>query len=191
MIRGNIVVIEENKMNIKSVEIPNESILKKDSKNYDYVDSYQIDFTSEKGIISSTEIGKAFFTSGPEWIGVLFKIRNKIVSVIGLKVSSGNTNDIRNQIENFKWEPGERLGLFKVFDKTNEELVLGEDDKHLNFRVSLFIEQSLNEKNKRLTVTTTVEFKNWFGRFYFLPVKPFHKLIVPTLLKGIVKELGK
>ena len=93
-------------------------------------------------------------------------------------------------LDNFKCEKCEQLGLFKVFDKTDDEIVLGEDDKHLNFRVSLFIDkQSENKTDKNLIISTTVKFNNWFGRLYFLPVRLFHKLIVPTMLKGIIKNI--
>ena len=118
-------------------------------------------------------------------------LRNKIVSIFGLK-TPGDITNIEKQIENFKCEPGEQLGLFKVFAKTENEVILGEDDKHLNFRVSLLLNQQTNEtKKKNLIVSTTVEFNNWFGRLYFLPVRPFHKLIVPSMLKGMIKELEK
>ena len=118
-------------------------------------------------------------------------MRNRIVSIFGLKTPD-NVGDIQNKLDNFKCEPGEQLGLFKVFDKRENEIVLGEDDKHLNFRVSLFVEQLHgNEQKKELTITTTVVFNNWFGRLYFLPVRPFHKLIVPTMLKGTIRELEK
>jgi hypothetical protein len=43
----------------------------------------------------------------------------------------------------------------KVFAKTENEVILGEDDKHLNFRVSLYLEQQTNGTiKKNLTVTT-------------------------------------
>ncbi len=74
--------------------------------------------------------------------------------------------------------------------KTNSEVILGENDKHLNFRVSLLQEQIQNRSDtKLLTISTTVEFNNWFGRLYFLPVRPFHKLIVPTIMKEMIKNL--
>ncbi len=178
-------------MTVKKIELPENSILKKDGKNYDYIDSYQSDFTTTNNNIGITEIGKMFFKSGPKWVGKLFTIRNKIVGLLGLK-TAGSINDRQKLLDNFKCEPGEQLGLFKVFSKTNNEIILGEDDKHLNFRVSLFLDQRLNETNKKtLSISTTVEFNNWFGRIYFLPVRPFHKLIVPTMLKGIIKELEK
>lgn len=48
-----------------------------------------------------------------------------------------------------------------MFDKNENEIILGEDDKHLNFRVSLFIEQQSNNPQKKdLTISTTVEFNN-------------------------------
>lgn len=178
-------------MTVKKNGLPEKSILKRDGKNYDYIDSYQSDFTTTNNNISPTEIGKAFFTSGPKWVEKLFAIRNKIVGLLGLK-TAGSINDRQKQLDNFKCEPGEKLGLFKVFSKTNKEIILGEDDKHLNFRVSLLLDQRLNETGKKtVSISTTVEFNNWFGRLYFLPVRPFHKLIVPAILKGIIKDLEK
>ena len=32
-------------------------------------------------------------------------------------------------------------------------------------------------------VSTVVQFKSWLGRAYFLLVRPFHKLIVPAMLR--------
>jgi hypothetical protein len=79
-----------------------------------------------------------------------------------------------------------------VFFKTENEVILGEDYKHLNFRVSLFLEQQINKTNENgLTISTTVQFNNCFVRLYFLPVQPFHKRIVPAMLKGIITELEK
>lgn len=180
-----------NKMKVNKTELSKKSILHKDGKHYDHVDSYQGEFVSKKNNVSMTEIGKSFFISGPKWIEKLFATRNMIVGLLGLK-TSGNIINRQKQLDDFKCDPGEQLGLFKVFSRTDNEVVLGEDDKHLNFRVSLLLDQLLNEPHKKtLTITTTVEFNNWFGRVYFLPVRPFHKLIVPKMLKGIIKELEK
>jgi len=183
--------IRQTKMIVKKTELPDKSILKKDGKVYDYVDSFQSEFIDKGQNIDTTEIGKSFFTSGPKWVGKLLTLRNKIAGLFGLK-TSGDITDRQKQLDNFKCEPGEQLGLFKVFSKTNNEVVLGKDDKHLNFRVSLFLDRQINNIDKKtLTISTTVKFNNWFGRLYFLPVKPFHKFIVPTMLKGIIKELEK
>ena len=174
---------------IDSGKIPDSSILKTADKSFDYADSFQSSFTDETNKIDATKIGKLFFTSGPKWIDSLFMVRNKLVGLLGLK-TSGNISDRQSQLDNFKCEKGEQLGLFKVFDKTNNEVILGEDDKHLDFRVSLFLETSHDKsQQKNLTITTTVKFNNAFGRLYFLPVRAFHKLIVPTMLKGMIKQI--
>lgn len=178
-------------MKILKTSLPNNSILNTSNKEYDYVDSFQGVLNDNENKFTSTDIGKAFFSSGPKWVGRLFILRNKIVSIFGLK-ASGNITDREQQLENFKCEPGEQLGLFKVFATTENEVILGEDDKHLNFRVSLILNPTEKKTEKKdLIVSTTVEFNNWLGRLYFIPVRPFHKLIVPTMLKGMIRELEK
>jgi len=178
-------------MKITRSKLPDNSILSNDHKKYDYADSFKGILTDSENKVKPADIGKAFFSSGPKWVGILFTVRNKIVSLFGLK-TSGNAGNRQQLLDNFKCEPGERLGLFKVFDKTDNEVVLGEDDTHLNFKISLFLNELKSDQTKKeLTITTVVEFNNWFGRIYFLPVRPFHKLIVPAMLKGIIKELEK
>jgi hypothetical protein len=76
-------------------------------------------------------------------------------------------------------------------NRTENEVILGEDDRHLNFRISLLKSDTPTPHQKKLTLSTTVEFKNWFGKLYFLPVQPFHSLIVPTMLNGILNDLEK
>lgn len=172
-------------MKITKTTLPANSVLHTAHKAYDYVDSFQSALVDTENSCTSTDVGKAFFTSSPKWVEKLFALRNKIVSAFGLK-TSGNISDRERQLANFKCEPGEQLGLFKVFSKNEKEVILGEDDKHLNFRVSLFLKQQENETtNKTLTISTTVEFNNWFGRLYFLPVRPFHKLIVPKCCREL------
>ena len=156
--------------------LPEKSNLKRDI-TYDYIDSFRGEFFDKNGNISPTEIGRSFFVSGPKWVDKLFSFRNKLVRLFGLK-TSGKIEDRQKLPDNFKCEQGDQIGLFKVYSKTEKEVVLGEDDKHLNFRVSLFIDQQTgNQMNKKLIISTTVKFNNWFGRLYFLPVKPFHKLL--------------
>src|SRR5262252_5602281 len=105
---------------------------------------------------------KHFWLSTTRWVQHLFTIRNKMVGILGLKVSR---NVDRNElVKNFNCDKGEQIGLFKVFGKSADEIILGEDDKHLNFRVSLFLERpQIDKRQARLTVSTAVLFNNWFG----------------------------
>lgn len=170
---------------VKKSELPENSVLKAVEEGFDYIDSFDCEFVDSNQRVGATEVGKAFFSSGPKWIDRLFTLRNKIVRRLGLKTSV-NVTDREELLRKFQCEPGEQLGLFKVFHKSEHEVVIGEDDRHLDFRVSLFVSGTVN---KTLTVTTTVKFRNGFGRLYFLSVQPFHRLIVPAMLKSIVSEV--
>ena len=174
-------------MKIETVNLPQKSILAK--SKYDYSDSFKGSFLDKENKIDSLALGKAFFSSVPKWGEKLFVIRNKIVALLGLKTSE-KPNNRAEILNNFKGEVGEQIGLFKVFHKSENEIVLGENDKHLNFRVSLLLSEK-DEQTKNLFVSTTVVFHNWLGRLYFLPVKPFHKLIVPKMLETMIEEIEK
>ncbi|WP_298544518.1 DUF2867 domain-containing protein [uncultured Aquimarina sp.] len=174
-------------MRVQRVHFPGKSLLSKNT--CDYSDSFKGKFTDKQDTIDIIIITKAFFSTSPGWIGKLFVLRNKIVSVFGLK-TGGKVKEREEALDNFKGEIGEQIGIFKVFERTENEIILGEDDVHLNFRVSLLLEPKL-DNHKDLTISTIVHFNNWFGKLYFLPVKPFHKLIVRAMLKSVIKEVEK
>lgn len=173
-------------MKVKAVQFPKESNL--EESNYDYYDSFKATYSTSQKDINIVEISKVFFSSTPSWMRELFEIRNKVVTLFGLKTPD-SLDSKQELLDSFKGEPGESLGFFKVYQKTENEVILGEDDKHLDFRVSLLKNDSDHQNN--LIVTTTVTYNNWFGKVYFFFVKPFHKLIVPSMTKGIVKQLKK
>lgn len=177
-------------MKITKTKFPEKSVLSPGKKDFDYIDSFQGELTECGRNIDISEIGKAFFTSGPKWGKKMFAFRNRVMGSFGLKTGSENEKQQAEKV--FQCEIGERAGLFKIFDKTSNEIVLGEDDKHLDFRVSLLIDKNSKDVNQNsLTISTTVKFHNWWGVLYFLPVRPFHKLIVPAMLKNIIGQLEK
>jgi hypothetical protein len=66
--------------------------------------------------------------------------------------------------------------LFPVLSTTPELAVLGLDDRHLDFRILVAVEEG------RVCCTTAVRRHNVLGRGYFAVVGPCHRLIVPRLL---------
>lgn len=173
-------------MTITKATLPVTSLLNQIGKRYDYADSFQSIIPDKENKLQPAGICKAFFLSTPKWIKKLLGLRNKIVGIFGLK-TSGNV-DRKQMLNNFKCEQGDRVGLFKVFAKTDNEVILGEDDKHLDFRISLFLDKfKENENEKQLTISTIVVFKNLFGRLYFLLIKPLHKFITRAMLKSIIQ----
>jgi hypothetical protein len=168
---------------ITKIFIPPYSMIAKAYKKYDYADSYLFNFHSADPI-SVDDITKKMFLDLPEWVIFLLDMRNIIVKYFGLKV--GDIKEIINKFRNNKIETGKPFLLFNVLDKNEKEIMMGEDDKHLNFKLSIILEK--NGNNYTIIVTTVVVYNNIFGNLYFLPVKPFHKLIVKTMIKNIVRK---
>lgn len=150
---------------------------------HDYLDSYEAILNSSD--ITIEKVGKAFFSASPAWVDRLLVLRNRLAAFAGLKVPGAGTKE--EVLRNFRCEVSESIALFHVLAKTQNEVVFGEDDKHLDFRVSLF----LDRQKKLLTVSTLVKIHNNLGRLYMFAIKPFHKIIVPAITKGIFNEINK
>lgn len=167
-------------MNMHKTNIPGTSMLIHLPR--DYADSYSAVLAKA---VTIDQVGKSFFASGPAWVDALFILRNKMVGLVGLKTA--DVGDKETVLKNFSCEVGESLGLFQVLAKNEREIVFGQADKHLDFRLSLF----LDKPNRALYLSTIVILHNWMGRLYFLPVRFFHKIIVPTMGQGMVRELER
>ncbi|TPN86925.1 DUF2867 domain-containing protein [Aquimarina algicola] len=138
----------------------------------------QIDFsdtfatTNQKN--SLEEITTLIFNNQPNWIKKLFLIRNKIVKHIGLKTEI--TKDY-----NKGFRVGGFLSFFKIFSISDNKIVLGADDSHLNFRAII---ANTNAEIYNIKVITLVQYNNTKGKIYMSIVKPFHKIIVKRMVKN-------
>jgi hypothetical protein len=99
----------------------------------------------------------------PGWARALLALRNALVGPFGLK--TGQTPE---------------AAIFPVLRDTPEELVLGTDDRHLNFRIAL------HRQDGRLYMSTWVHPHNRWGRAYLALVMPFHILIS----RGAVRRMA-
>ncbi len=161
--------------------LPEHSLLQ--NVAHDYCDSYAAALDAHH--VTIEQVGRAFFTASPAWVDRLLRLRNRLVTSVGLKVPGAGTKE--EVLRHFQCQVGESVGLFNILAKTDNEIIIGEDDKHLDFRVSLFLDRPQN----RLTVSTLVKRHNTLGWLYFFFVKPFHKIIVPTITKGMSHEINQ
>jgi hypothetical protein len=84
---------------------------------------------------------------------------------------------------------GDRVGIFPVLAEAPGELLLGLDDRHLDFRISVRI---VEDGGCPLgVVSSLVQLNGTLGRAYFAVVKPFHQRIVPTMLRRAALRLGR
>lgn len=171
-------------MKVVKTAIPSQSLLA--TRKFDYFDAYRARPLPPNGEMNVVSAARAVFSSAPAWIGKLMHLRNRMVYVFGLKTGEPPVGQ-RDAVLQFKGEPGERLGIFKVTERAEQEIIMGEDDKHLDFRVSLHLLPQADGR-KELTLTTIVTYNNWFGRLYFFFVKPFHKVIVRAMMRRMLVE---
>ena len=162
-------------MRIKEQKIPSDSLIETALNRTDYWDSFSVEVP-----IPSDEILEqmpiSFFKVTPNWFRYLMYFRERIAKMIGLKTGEGA--NVEQQLKEFKGEVGQSISLFHVLGRTEEEIMVGESDSHLDFRLSYFAIPK-SEMVTELHLSTTVEFNNWLGRLYFLPVGPIHRIIVP------------
>ena len=134
----------------------------------DYWDAFTKEIKVSQAITPEMFLNMTF-SKLPWWIACLLWLRNKIVSLFGLKTDGRLIDMTREQDEN--------------------EIVLGMDDKHLTFYVSLWCSPML-DKSQNLKITTVVKYNNRLGRIYFMIIRPFHKIIVKSMLHRVTKRVN-
>lgn len=81
------------------------------------------------------------------------------------------------------------VGFFPVVSKSDNQVVLGFDDRHLNFRI--VIDVRADGEGRRVVDTTTLVKRNiLFGKIYLAVIAPFHRLIVETMMADFGKRMG-
>ncbi|GAB2845438.1 hypothetical protein GCM10027277_11940 [Pseudoduganella ginsengisoli] len=121
----------------------------------------------------------------PGWVNALMSLRNSVVALVGLK-NLGSLNGLRAGKAAADYRPGDRAGIFKVLRVSDDEVVLGDDDRHLRVQVSVC--KVRHEGQDAVAVSTVVHLHGLLGRIYMLPVAPMHKLIVPAVLRRLQRS---
>ncbi|MES3024551.1 MAG: DUF2867 domain-containing protein [Pseudomonadota bacterium] len=121
-------------------------------------------------------LARFIFAQQPGWIVNLTKVRDAIVVCFGLKTAK--------HLATLAGAGADRVGIFKVYSTSATEIILGEDDKHLDFRLSVLCSAGPTpEAGRRLTVSTVVHCHNLLGRSYLFVIAPFHRLVVKASLR--------
>jgi hypothetical protein len=138
--------------------------------NADLLDSYCVPLPADHG--NALHVARATLGQPEAWFRVLISIRDAIMARFGVKTS---TQMLR------KLDAADRVDFFPLIDSTEHEVILGEDDLHLDFRLSLFIQRSAGQPDL-LIATTAVRCHNLLGRAYLWMITPFHHLVVRAKL---------
>lgn len=136
----------------------------------DYRES--IDIALSKPDLSVVDVVFAIFGYRPGWMKAMLILRNMIASLFGLDVS--RTRDVLSVQRKPDYVEGEMMFGWTVFVHTPGELIVGRDNTHLDFRVSVLRDDAPG--HARMVVSTICAAHNAFGISYLRAVLPFHKL---------------
>jgi hypothetical protein len=161
---------------VTPVSLPPESAVTKAYASTNLADAYSIELPP--GASTNPELLARFiFANQAPWVGTLMAVRDAVVGGVGLKTAK--------QLASLdaQGKPG-RLGIFKIYGTSPTEIVFGEDDKHLDFRLSVLCSsQPLAGGKRHLTLSTVVHCHNRLGRLYIFVIAPFHRLVVQSSLR--------
>ena len=160
---------------VTTTTVPDDSALKPWLAGADFFDAYEAPLGA--AMLSPTEIFLRASRSTPRWVDDLMAIRNRIVRLFGLK-DVGAMKAATRASESY--QVGDRLGIFSIFAKSETELLLGIDDRHLDVRVSVL--KSQRDGLPHYVVSTAVHVHNLLGRLYMAPVGRIHPFVVRSMM---------
>ena len=101
----------------------------------------------------------------PRWVVGALAVRQLLVPLLGIRRAADD--------------------VFAIHEQREDEVLLGTDDRHLDFRCGV----AVNPSARLLRVTTTVRLHGWRGRAYFLPVRLLHPLVLRAMIRSAGRSL--
>lgn len=164
----------------QATEVPSTSALRDSLRTAYFFDCYSVELPLDSR--TPLELYLNVVSRTPQWVDVLMNVRNKIVARIGLK-DMGALSGVSPNMAAADYRAGDQAGIFKLIDANDREVILGETDKHLDVRISVFKQQ--HQDRTTVSVSTVVHVHNLLGRIYIFFVKPAHQIIAPATVSRL------
>lgn len=193
---GYVSETDQTKNVIMLASLPEHSLLRDHlaDKQRHHEDTFQITLShsNAKGLSAPQLLElllEGFLMNAPRGVSRLMMIRNILVKPLGLRtsplgcpVSSLLSNNSSKLFANQYPVLDQRLSD----DNTAVQVILGANDKHLQFRSCICVEL-LSPSAIRFSMGNRVHCKNLFGRFYMAVIDRVHRhYIAPTMLRRAV-----
>ncbi len=176
-------------MAVTKAELNKDYLIYNPDQELDYYDVFRLTSSKLQLAPLPKDCMIAFFKSFSPFIIKMLGLREKIAKKLGLKTATETKESERvKQLNEFNGNIGDHIAIFEVLDKNDIELVSGQTDKHLDFKLS-FVSFEADDQKKIVELITTVKIHNTVGKIYFFFVKPFHKYIMKRILKRMEGEL--
>eukprot|EP00903_Cladosiphon_okamuranus_P001244 g1242.t1 len=118
------------------------------------------------------------------WMRALLAVRDRLTGLIGMKTTDKLALEQSDMPLDMR-QVGDRVEFFKIYSISDNEIILGEDDWHQDFRVSVL---RTNGRSPRVYASTCCKRHNLGGYAYLALILPFHKLIARSVLDKAVES---
>ncbi len=166
---------------VNKIDIPKISKLYPEAHYANFFDSHQVNIPSPNH--TALEIYLDMIAKTPRWVNRLMYMRNKVVSLLGLK-NLGGLGDIDPEKPANTYRIGDRVGIFSILSLNNSEVIFGDSDKHLDVKLSI----CKVDMDRAVAISTVVHVHNILGKVYMFFITPIHKIIAPLMIKFVSKE---
>ena len=143
----------------------------------DYLDYQTIAIAKN---ITALDAYKIMTSYQPKWLEFLFKIRDFLVRLVGIKPVHGFN---KSEPHHHNLETSNTLHFFTIIEQTEDKLTLQVKDSHLDVCLCLRIINN-TEKTNMLYLIASVNNHNFWGKLYMMPVSILHPFIVRQLFRN-------
>jgi hypothetical protein len=158
-----------------AVGLPPQSVIAGLYKGADLADAFAITLP-KPATADIDQLTRAVLCNPSWWFRALLACRDALVGPLGVKTSSQQRAQLADAA-------APHIDFFPVVSRTEDEIVIGADDRHLDFRTSVLIHRNATGERCQLIVTTVVHSHNALGHLYLLMIAPFHRLVVRANLQ--------
>ncbi len=148
----------------RATAVPATDLLAGALDRVDFSDACEVD--CYRGMPADPQVwADAMFHDPPRWVVALLGVREALVGLVGIARDDGTS--------------------FDTVARTDDEVLLGTDERHLDFRASVLREPD------RVVLSTVVALHDTRGRAYFALVRLVHPVIVRAMLTRAARRLSR
>jgi hypothetical protein len=164
----------------RAVPVPSDGVLAPLYVGAELLDAFAIHLPS--GASDDLEVlARVAFERQAAWIRALTWLRDTVMATVGVKSSRAIAAAAASR-------GLQVIGYLPLLSKSAGELVMGGDDRHLDFRVAVLLRTG-KPGGRELVVVTVVHCHNRLGRTYLAVIAPFHRTILRANLERAVRVM--
>ena len=164
-------------MNVVDCDVPSGSMLSREAIEHAYFrDSYRAPLSRRD--LGTVDIFFGIFGHHPLWMKLLLIVRNKVASLAGLDAPTAS-EVLHLEIKD-RYGVVDRIGVWPIFSLSENEVVAGRNNKHMDFRLSVL--KVPDGDRMSVVVSTICTVHNLTGKLYLFLVVPFHRYGVRKLM---------